>query len=117
MFASLLAPLVKTLRPHFDLSKSRLETLVVLIVGLVNGRTVNLSHIASQFPGAAVHASNYRRLQRFFQYVRLDQDMVARIVVRMLNLQRPKCLALDRTNWKVGSKDVNMRTTIRATMC
>lgn len=26
----------------------------------------------------------------------------------MLNLSRPKCLALDRTNWKVGSKDVNI---------
>jgi hypothetical protein len=26
----------------------------------------------------------------------------------MLNLSRPKCLALDRTNWKVGRKDINI---------
>ena len=72
MFGFLLAPLVETLRPHFSLSKTRIETLAVLLLGLANGRTVNLSHLASQFPGSALHASNYRRLQRFFQFERLD---------------------------------------------
>jgi hypothetical protein len=108
MLEYLYAPLLATLRPHFELSKTRLETLVVMIFGLANGRTVNLSHIASQFPGSAMHASNYRRLQRFFQHERLDGDVVARLIVRMLNLERPKLLALDRTNWKLGSKDVNI---------
>jgi hypothetical protein len=108
MFEHLLAPLLETLRPHFALSKTRLETLAVLLVGLANGRTVNLSHLASQFPGDAQHGSNYRRLQRFFQFARLDGDIAARLVVRMLNLERPKLLALDRTNWKLGSCDVNV---------
>lgn len=108
MNAFLLAPLLQTLRPHFDLSKTRLETLAVLLIGLANGRTVNLSHLASQFPGDAQHESNYRRLQRFFQFVRLDGDIAARLIVRMLNLERPKLLALDRTNWKLGSRDVNV---------
>ncbi|MDX8470338.1 transposase [Mesorhizobium sp. VK23B] len=77
-------------------------------MGLVQGRTVNLSHVASHFPGAAQHGSNYRRLQRFFEAIRLDQAVVAQIVVRMLNLSRPKHLALDRTNWKVGRKNINI---------
>ena len=64
-----LAPLLETVRPHFDLSKTRLETLAVLLVGLANGRTVTLSHLASQFPGDAQHA---RSLQRFFQFVQLE---------------------------------------------
>lgn len=71
MFERLLAPLLETLRPHFGLSKTRLETLAVLLVGLANCRTVNLSHLASQFPSDAKHGSNYRRLQRFFQFVHL----------------------------------------------
>lgn len=102
------AALIETLSRHFALRNSRLETLAVLIVGLIQCRTVNLSHIASQFPAQVQHNSNYRRLQRFFQMIRLDQACVARIVVAMLNLSRPKCLALDRTNWKVGSKDINI---------
>lgn len=108
MISSLFAPLRETLRPHFDLSKTRLETLAVLLFGLANGRTVNLSHVASQFPGEALQASNYRRLQRFFQYVRLDGDRVAQLIVGMLNLSRSKLLALDRTNWKLGARDVNI---------
>ena len=108
MFERLLAPLLETLRPHFALSKSRLETLAVLLVGLANCRTVNLSHLASQFPGAAKHSSNYRRLQRFSQFVQLDGDVAARLIMRMLNLTCPALLALDRTNWKLGSRDVNI---------
>ena len=36
MFERLLAPLLETVRPHFGLSKTRLETLAVLLVGLVS---------------------------------------------------------------------------------
>ena len=64
------ATLAQTLSPHLDLGKSRLETLSWLIIGMVTGRTVNLSHPASQCYGEAQVSSHYRRLQRFFQYVR-----------------------------------------------
>ena len=36
---------MKTLRPHFELSKTRLETLAVLLFGLANCRMVNFSHL------------------------------------------------------------------------
>jgi DDE family transposase len=102
------AVLVETLGLQFGLGKSRLATLAALISGLVHSRTVNLSHLAVHLCSAACHASKYRRLQRFFQRVRLDQDVAARLVVHMLNLGRPKFLALDRTNWKLGSRDINI---------
>lgn len=102
------AALVETLGRHFFLGKSRLVTLAVLIAGLVQSRTVNLSHLAVHMSGPACYASKYRRLQRFFQFVQLDQAVVARLVVCLLNLERPKILALDRTNWKLGSRDINI---------
>lgn len=108
MFSACHAALMGTLGCQFGLSKSRLLTLAVLIMGLAQSRTVNLTHLASHLPGKASHASAYRRLQRFFQFVRLDADRMALMVVHMLNLERKKCLALDRTNWKIGSKDVNI---------
>ncbi|MER8403072.1 IS4 family transposase [Mesorhizobium sp. M0306] len=100
--------LIETLGWHFALSKSRLVTLAALIAGLAQSRSVNLSHLAVHLCGPACHASKYRRLQRFFQFVRLDQAVAARLVVHMLNLERPKYLALDRTNWKLGSRDINI---------
>ncbi|WP_168880246.1 IS4 family transposase, partial [Rhizobium sp. P28RR-XV] len=102
------AALIETLGRHFLLGKSRLLTLAVLIAGLVQSRTVNLSHLAVHMSGPACYASKYRRLQRFFQFVRLDQAVAARLVVSMLNLDRPKMLALDRTNWKFGSRNINI---------
>lgn len=36
------------LSPHVSLSKSRLETLSLLIVAMVSARTVNLSHLACE---------------------------------------------------------------------
>ncbi len=104
----LLDTLTRTLSCQLDLSKSRLETLALLILGLVNGRTVNLSHVASQFSSASLIASAYRRLQRFFQYVRLDGDWAARITVKWLGTKPPWILCLDRTNWKIGRCDVNI---------
>ena len=88
--------------------QSRLQTLSWLIIGLVNARTVNLSHLASQCSGSAQIASSYRRLQRFFQYVTLEGDWLALAVVRLLKLKAPWVLCLDRTNWQIGRHEVNI---------
>ena len=100
--------LAATLSRHVDLSNDRRQTLVVLILGLLSARTVNLTHLAGAFCGPAKLSSNYRRLQRFFQYVRLDADWLARTLVALLRLAPPYRLCLDRTNWKVGAHDINL---------
>jgi hypothetical protein len=100
--------LAHTLSSHLELGKTRLQTLSWLIIGVVNARTVNLSHLASQCSGGAQLASSYRRLQRFFQYVTLEGDWLALAVVKLLKLRAPWVLCLDRTNWKVGRHEVNI---------
>ena len=100
--------LMLTLSSHLELGKSRLQTLSWLIIGVINARTVNLSHVASQFAGAAQVSSSYRRLQRFFQYVQLDGDWLAVAVVKLMKIRPPWVLCLDRTNWKIGRRDVNI---------
>jgi hypothetical protein len=100
--------LTSTLSPHVPLSKTRLETLCLLIVAVISARTVNLSHIASERAGDVLVASTYRRLQRFFQYVSLPEDWPARLVVQLLGVSGPWYLCLDRTNWKIGKRDVNI---------
>lgn len=99
--------LEKILRPHVALSKSRLETLCLLVVGMVSARTVNLGHIACERPGSVLIASTYRRLQRFFQHVRLGEDWALALVVELLGLSGRWDLVLDRTTWKIGARDVN----------
>ena len=43
-------PSQEILRPHVALGKSRLETLCLLVVGMVSARTVNLGHVACERP-------------------------------------------------------------------
>jgi hypothetical protein len=90
------------------LSNSRLETLALLITGMIGARTVNLSHIASERGAPVKVASSYRRFQRFFQYVTPKEDWAARLIVSLLGLTGRWTLCLDRTNWKIGTKDVNI---------
>ena len=107
MTTKLPAVLIEKLSSHIDLSKSRLETLALLITGMIGARTVNLSHIASERGSTAKHASTYRRLQRFFQHVEPGEDWAARLIVALLGVTKPWILCLDRTNWQIGSRDVN----------
>ena len=96
------------LSPHVPLGKTRLETLCLLIVAMISARTVNLSHLAAERSGEVLVASTYRRLQRFFQHVALPEDWSARLVVQVLGLSGQWHLCLDRTNWKIGKRDVNL---------
>ena len=101
--------LATVLGPCVRLGKSRLETLCLIVVGMIGARTVNLSHVACERPGTALVASTYRRLQRFFQHVSLGPDWSAPLVVGLLGLGGgPWHLALDRTQWKLGTRHVNI---------
>ena len=53
--------LIEKLSAHIDLSKSRMETLILLIVGMIGSRTVNLSHVASERGSVVQPASTYRK--------------------------------------------------------
>jgi len=109
MLQRAIATLRDTLVPYLGLSKDRVETLALIVVAMVSARTVNLSHLAAERPGRVQVASTYRRLQRFFQHVRLGPDWAAPLVAEMTGLRASKRwdLALDRTQWQIGGHEVN----------
>ena len=67
--------LAQSLQPRVSLGKSRLETMCLLIVGMVSARTVNLGHIACERPGSVLIASTYRRLQPLFEHAALPAGL------------------------------------------
>ena len=100
--------LADRLRAHIALSKSRLETLCLLIVGMVSARTVNLGHIACERGGRGAD--------------RLDLPPAAAVLPAraprartgplplVAATARPAerwTLVLDRTNWTIGRREVN----------
>lgn len=107
MLHQTIAALAGILRSEIDLSKSRVETLCLIVVGMISARTVNLTHLACERPAVAQPASTYRRLQRFFQHVRPDRDWAMPLLVRLLGLSGSWLLAVDRTQWQIGKTEVN----------
>jgi hypothetical protein len=94
---------------HIRIARSRLETLVWLIGSILKAGTVNLNRLAPHIESAAQTASVHRRLERFFNEVKLNETEVARLVVAALRLEgKPWHLAMDRTNWQFGKTDLNI---------
>jgi hypothetical protein len=99
--------LTNLLKLHFaDWHRSRIKCLSYIITGLFKVKTVNLTEIATTFPGRAEIESNYRRLQRFFQHVEFHSSFIAEFVVTFLPYTT-YTLALDRTNWMLGCFPIN----------
>ena len=62
-----------------------MKCLSSFIVALFKVKTVNLTQLATAFPGRAEVDSHYRRLQRFFQHVEINPAVIARLVVSFLS--------------------------------
>ena len=101
---TILTNILKLHFAHWHLS--RIKCLSYIITGLFKVKTVNLTEIATTFPGRAEIESNYRRLQRFFQHVTFDSTLIAQLVVSFLPYTT-YTLVLDRTNWMLGGFPIN----------
>jgi hypothetical protein len=98
--------LTDILKLYLDLNLARAKCLSALILALFKVKTVNLTELATAFPGRAQSGSHYRRLQRFFQHVELPPALIAQVVVAFLPYTT-YTLALDRTNWMLGCLPIN----------
>jgi hypothetical protein len=99
--------LTDVLKLHFaDWHLARIKCLSFLITALFKVKTVNLTQLATTFPGRAEIDSHYRRLQRFFQHIEIKSALVAHLVVSFLPYTA-YTLALDRTTWMLGCFPIN----------
>ena len=100
--------LERTLTDNLPWNKARIKFVTRFLLALYAVRTVNLTKLATAFAGRASEDSNYKRLQRCLHGFALPYAEVAQFVVKLLGLAGPYRLALDRTNWRVGSTDLNI---------
>ncbi len=72
--------LTDVLKLHFGWNLARIKCFSCLIIALFKVKTVNFAELATAFSGTAKVESHYRRIQRFFKEVKIQQDMVAQLV-------------------------------------
>ena len=86
---------------------ARLTCLSMLLLALVQEKTVNLVSLSLAFQGVAQPESSYRRIKRLFTEIRLDKVKVARLILNLLP-PPPYTVCVDRTNWQFGKLDINV---------
>ena len=79
----------------------------MLLIALVQEKTVNLVSLSLAFQGVTQPESSYRRIKRFFSEIRLDKVKVARLILALLP-PPPYTVCVDRTNWQFGKVDINI---------
>lgn len=87
---------------------SRIKFISLFILALSKVQTVGFEKLATAFEDNSKTGSSLRRIQRFIAKYSLDTDLVARLIFSLLPDKPPYRLALDRTNWKFGSKNINI---------
>lgn len=101
--------LSKILNQHFNFHKARSDCLAQLVIAMVTVKTVNFTHLATAFITESFPESCYKRIQRFFRFLKFDPFALASMVIILFDLKDKKLiLALDRTNWKFGRIDINI---------
>ena len=86
-----------------------MDCFVGMLIGLLKTRTINLVEMSTGFASDAQPESRYRRIQRFIHGYFLSFDKVAWFIMSLFGfLDNPFYLAMDRTNWQLGKKNLNI---------
>lgn len=102
--------LLELFQAHFTgfLNLARIRLICLFIGALCKVRTVNFSKLSSGFGNLASTSSNYRRIQRFIAEVDLPMKLISGLIFSLLPQKDSLILVMDRTNWKLGGKNINI---------
>ena len=102
--------LLETLSQIFGdkMNLARIKFFGLFICALFKVQTVCFDKLAISFDTDVKYESSLRRIQRFMSLYLLDTDIIARLVFALLPHKPPYRLAMDRTNWKFGSANINI---------
>ena len=102
--------LLSTLSEVFGdkMNLARIKFFGLFICALCKVQTVCFEKLAASFDTDVGVNSSLRRIQRFMSDYLLDTNLIARLVFALLPHKPPYRLAMDRTNWKFGSTNINI---------
>ena len=102
--------IISVLRTHFkeDLNLSRIKLISYFIVALCRVRSINYKKLACSFDACVSEDSSYRRIQRFMASSNFTMKLASCLIYSLLPEKQNIVLTMDRTNWKLGSNNINI---------
>jgi len=89
------------------LNKTRVFLIVAMVIGVIKLGRVNLKKLAPLINPLRSRRTNYRRLNKFFQFFTFDIVTLSRLMASFLP-DNKWVLTMDRTNWKFGKVHINI---------
>ena len=88
------------LKDYLNWDKRRIDCFVKMLISLIAVQTVNLARLANYMGKNTTNiAVRYRRLQRFFQHIKIDYNVIAIFIFRLFEFDKHEFfLTMDRTN-------------------
>lgn len=96
------------IQQHLPWHRARTTFIAKFILALILVRTVNHSILASVLNGRVEVASNAKRIHRFFKDFAFPTEVFTRLILALLPQKEDFVLTLDRTDWKLGEKPINI---------
>lgn len=102
--------LISVLQGHFkgELNLARVKLICLFIKSLCKIKTINYDRLATGFDTKVDKNSSYRRIQRFMKEFDFSMKIVSTLIFNLLPQKTNLVLVLDRTNWKFGTKNINI---------
>jgi hypothetical protein len=86
---------------------ARIETFYNLVKGIILAKTVTIKELALHIESSGNIRAKIAKIERLFKLQVIDYSVIAMIIISMIRINSPYKIAIDRTNWKFGKKDIN----------
>ena len=102
--------LYSILSMHFGetMNKARLKAMSMMICALCKVQRVTYTKLAAAFDSDALAGSSLRRIQRLIAECVIDTDLIAKLILKLIPVDGPYNLSMDRTNWKYSDTNINI---------
>ncbi|WP_338793800.1 IS4 family transposase [Bernardetia sp. MNP-M8] len=103
--------LVTVLSSHLtEFHFARVQFIGLFVIAVIKVGLGGLIQIATAFERNVECSSSLRRIERFLNHYSLDFKAITRLIVSLQGIDKWKdiVLCLDRSNWKVGKKNINI---------
>ena len=99
--------LYSILYTFFAWHPARIKTFVDLILAVVKSRTVKIKELAVYIETKGKIRGKISKIERFFLKQEIDLLCVGKIIFKLLKLEAKVKIAIDRTNWQFGKRNLN----------
>ena len=99
--------LYSLLYANFDWHPSRISAFTDLVMGVIKAKTITIKELAMNVGSKGDLHAQIIKTERFLLKQKIDYVSLGKIIFNLIKKENKIMIAIDRTNWKFGKKDIN----------